>query len=131
MTAERARGEGLPVSLRMVSPAQVRAQLERREAARREAGERRASALRARLPAMAAALRAHGAARVVLFGSLAAGTPTSASDVDLAVEGLPPERFFAALAEVMKLAACPVDLVRLEEAPASLTERIAAEGKSL
>jgi predicted nucleotidyltransferase len=67
----------------------------------------------------------------VLFGSLATGSHSETSDVDLAVEGLPNALYFAALADLMAHFGVPVDLVRLEEAPNSLRERIAAEGEPL
>ena len=76
-------------------------------------------------------LRAAGATRVVLFGSLAAGTPRDDSDVDLAAEGIPRLRFFELLGELMDLFGCSVDLVRLEDAPPSLRARIEAEGEPL
>jgi predicted nucleotidyltransferase len=66
-----------------------------------------------------------------LFGSLVHGEPTGESDVDLAVEGLPPRAYFPALADLMTLFRGPVDLVRLEEAAASLRERVLAEGVEL
>jgi predicted nucleotidyltransferase len=105
--------------------------LARRAALRRARGEARAARLRGCLPAAALALRGHGARRVLLFGSMTTGRATEASDVDLAVEGLAPERYFAALADVMAIVAGPVDLVRLEEAPESLIARIGAEGVEL
>ncbi|MBI3202438.1 MAG: nucleotidyltransferase domain-containing protein [Myxococcales bacterium] len=91
----------------------------------------RAQAIRSRLPAAAACLRGHGARRVWLFGSIAEGRPRLDSDVDLAVEGLPPARYFDALAEVAELAGTRVDLVRWEAAPPSLRERVAECGVEL
>jgi len=73
----------------------------------------------------------HGARRVWLFGSLAAGEPTSESDVDLAVEGLAAGAYFPALADLMAVFRGPVDLVRLEDASESLRERVFAEGREL
>jgi len=64
----------------------------------------------------------------VLFGSLAEGRPSPASDVDLAVEGIARDRYFACLADLMALFGAPVDLVRLEEASASLRARVDAMG---
>jgi predicted nucleotidyltransferase len=97
---------------------------------RRAAG--RARRLRQGLPAAAQLLgEIYGARRVVLFGSLATGSVSETSDVDLAVEGLPGPRYFAALSDLMALLACPVDLIRIEEAPESLRQRIAAEGEVL
>jgi predicted nucleotidyltransferase len=71
------------------------------------------------------------ARRVWLFGSLATGTPRPSSDIDLATEGLPPEAYFEALAEALRVAQATVDLVRLEDAPASLRDRVAVEGREL
>lgn len=85
----------------------------------------------ARLPGAVELLRGRGAVRVVLFGSLAAGVPTSESDVDLAVAGLPAATYFDTLAELESLFGAPVDLVRVEEAPESLRQRIAEEGREL
>lgn len=69
-----------------------------------------------------------GASRVWLFGSLVWGRPDEASDLDLAAEGLAEEAYFRALAALLRDAAVPVDLVRLEEAPPSLRERILRSG---
>jgi predicted nucleotidyltransferase len=68
---------------------------------------------------------------VILFGSLASGSAHEASDVDLAVAGLPSEAYFTALGELMALFCAPVDLVRIEDACPSLVDRIAAEGRPL
>lgn len=88
--------------------------------------------LRARLPAIAELLRSHyGVTSIRLFGSLARGDAHACSDMDIAVEGLDASRYFEALADVMTLAQCPADLVRLEEAGESLRQRIAAEGEAL
>jgi predicted nucleotidyltransferase len=53
------------------------------------------------------------------------------SDVDIAASEVPPENYFAALADLMEVLGTPVDLVRLEDAPESLRDRIAAEGEAL
>jgi len=49
----------------------------------------------------------------------------------LAVEGLAPDHFFAALADLITLFGAPVDLVLLEEAEESLRQRIATDGREL
>jgi uncharacterized protein len=110
---------------------EARRQLQRREDAREARGAARAASFRDKLPEAARLLRERGAGRVVLFGSLAAGEPGPTSDVDLAVEGLPGIEYFPALADLMGLFVAPVDLVRLEQAPPSLRERIEAEGVPL
>lgn len=99
--------------------------LRRRGTTEREAAEARAQALRASVPALAAALRALGGRRVVLFGSLATGPVHARSDIDLAVEGLPADRYWEALAQLGALAPAPVDLVRLEDASPALRDAIA------
>ncbi len=115
-----------------VHPSDTLAHLRRRAASARAEGEARAWRLRASLPAAAKLLRdAYGATRVVLFGSLARGDVSAWSDVDLAVEGLPPAKYFPALAALMGLFGSPVDLVAIEEAVPSLRDRIAAEGQPL
>jgi predicted nucleotidyltransferase len=57
--------------------------------------------------------RRHGAARVWLFGS-SADQRKSCRDLDLAVEGIAPARFFRFFGELMLALSKPVDLVALE-----------------
>jgi predicted nucleotidyltransferase len=64
----------------------------------------------------AALLAAAGAREVYVFGSVAAGKVREDSDVDLAVAGLPPERFFTTLAHLEDLFERTVDLVDLDDA---------------
>ena len=117
---------------RSVSPADTARHLRQRAASAAALGAERARRLRSRLPVAVQLLRErHGAETVVLFGSLANGACRAESDVDLAVSGLPKDRYFQALADLMEVFAGPVDLVRLEDAPESLRERIAAEGEPL
>ncbi|MGM0576102.1 MAG: nucleotidyltransferase domain-containing protein [Myxococcota bacterium] len=73
-----------------------------------------------------------GARRVVLFGSLATGD-WGGIDIDLAVEGLPAEVYFDLLGRLLWDASpeFTVDLVRAEDAPALLLERIREEGEVL
>jgi predicted nucleotidyltransferase len=57
-----------------------------------------------------------GASRVYLFGSLAReGRFHERSDVDLAVEGIAPERFFKAWAAAGACSDVPIELVDLDE----------------
>jgi predicted nucleotidyltransferase len=74
-----------------------------------------------------------GARRVVLFGSTVERSLfTRWSDVDLAVWGVPPERFYAAVAVVTGLRAdIPVDLVDGEQCSEDLKEVIEREGVGL
>ena len=115
-----------------VTPAQTLRHLAERRWQAQQRSTERAQRLRHGLAGAAALLRTrYGATRVVLFGSLATESHRETSDVDLAVKGLPNALYFAALADLMAHFGSPVDLVRLEDAPNSLRERIAAEGKPL
>ena len=115
-----------------VSIAEIAANLRRRQEQRRTRARQRAARFRASLPAARELLCARlGAGQVWVFGSLARGDARETSDVDLAVEGLAPERYFSALADLMALFGGPVDLVRIEEASPSLTQRIRDEGQAL
>ncbi|MCI0691532.1 nucleotidyltransferase domain-containing protein [candidate division KSB1 bacterium] len=63
-----------------------------------------------------AILKKHGAKRVILFGSLHQGERFHrGSDIDLAVEGIPPQKFFRAGADLMMALDWPIDLKPLEE----------------
>lgn len=64
--------------------------------------------------AAARALIAEGAREVYLFGSAAEGRATNNSDLDLAVSGLPPERFFVAMAKAAHAAGMSIDLLDLD-----------------
>ena len=67
---------------------------------------RRRKALRTARWAARLLVEHYGARRVVLFGSLARpGAFTAYSDIDLAAWGIPPERFFAAVAEITGMSA--------------------------
>lgn len=69
--------------------------------------------------------REPGVRRVWLFGSLAKGRkPDFRSDLDLAVEGLPAERYLSLWAALDEATRLPPDLVRWEEADATLRDEI-------
>jgi predicted nucleotidyltransferase len=76
----------------------------------------------------AAALKKAGAREVYLFGSAATGKIREHSDVDMAVSGLPPERFFEAMGEAADLLDIPMDLVDLDER-SPFTEYLRQHGK--
>lgn len=106
---------------------------QKRREREKELAQRRGDALAVARRA-AELLRQRGAKRVWLFGSLAgSGTFWEHSDIDLAVEGLPPqESFWQLYAEIMKMAGpFSVDLVLLEEASPDLRKAILTEGKEL
>ncbi|MCE2450408.1 MAG: nucleotidyltransferase domain-containing protein [Candidatus Latescibacteria bacterium] len=71
----------------------------------------------------------YGAERVYLIGSLTRGSGFHPrSDIDLAVAGIPPERYFAVLADIAERAGREVDLILLESATPALLECVANEG---
>ncbi len=86
----------------------------------------RESRLRALAQAAVAPLLASGARRVVLFGSVAEGTTTEASDIDLAVEGLPAEKLEEARARVAQVlqGRSAFDLVRVEDVGQAVRQAI-------
>jgi predicted nucleotidyltransferase len=73
---------------------------ERRRAAHRAEIRAEAEAARTRVPPLAEICRRYGARRVRLFGSLVTHRFGESPDIDLAVEGLPPNHFFDLLAEL-------------------------------
>jgi predicted nucleotidyltransferase len=111
---------------------QTAAWLRQRDAARRDLAVARAEKLRTLLHAVVVGLKSDfGCTRVELFGSLATGDVHADSDVDLFVEGLPAARQFEAMAFASSRLGVQVDLVRAEDAPASLAQRVRAEGRPL
>ena len=62
----------------------------------------------------AAILKAAGADAVYLFGSTVEGPVRPDSDIDLAVAGLPPARFFQAMGQTMSVLPRSLDLVDLD-----------------
>lgn len=73
-------------------------------------------------------LKECGAKKVYLFGSLAEGKARPGSDIDLACEGLSPERFFEALGKLLLHSERAVDLIDLDETKEPLRTRIEREG---
>jgi predicted nucleotidyltransferase len=60
-------------------------------------------------------LKEAGCTEVYLFGSVASGEIHAKSDIDLAVRGCPPGRFFHTLGRLMMALDHPIDLVDLDE----------------
>lgn len=58
--------------------------------------------------------RAEGCTEVYVFGSVAVGKARSRSDLDIAVRGCPPDRFYRLLGRLMVELSHPVDLVDLD-----------------
>ena len=104
----------------------------RRRIAEEEAAlEKQLAQARSSLPALVNTLCRYGATEVYLFWSLCAGQFHLASDIDLAVRGIPAERFYAALAALDAACDIPVDVVDLDEASPSLREPIMEKGQRL
>lgn len=81
----------------------------------KEETNRMAPDLEQRMREAAAVIIEAGAREVYVFGSAARGAMDDESDVDLAVAGLPPERFFRAVGKARRILKRPVDLVDLDE----------------
>jgi uncharacterized protein len=109
----------------------ARAWRERAERRRVELERRQEESRRSAREAARALVDELGASEVWLFGSLAEGRFHERSDVDLAVRGIPDERYFAALARVSAIVGGPVDLVPLETCPQSLAVRVRTRGLRL
>jgi len=71
--------------------------------------------LRSQVARAAAALKAAGAREVYVFGSAAKGALREGGDIDMAVAGLPPERFWEALGRAADALPVALDLVDLDE----------------
>jgi predicted nucleotidyltransferase len=84
--------------------------------------------LRSLIERAAGALRAAGAREVYVFGSAAAGKLRADSDIDLAVSGLPADRFFEAMGEASDILGQMPDLVDLDE-DTPLTRYLKEEGE--
>jgi predicted nucleotidyltransferase len=59
-------------------------------------------------------LKEEGCTEIYLFGSVATGETHARSDIDLAVRGCPPSRFFHTLGRLMRELEHSVDLVDLD-----------------
>jgi predicted nucleotidyltransferase len=67
------------------------------------------------LRAAATLLLGMGASEVFIFGSAARNELRPDSDIDIAVRGLPPARFFAAVSGATDLLGRPADLIDLDD----------------
>ena len=59
-------------------------------------------------------LKSIGCREIYVFGSAARGDEREGSDLDIAVRGIPADRFFAVYGELMTRLSRPVDLVDLD-----------------
>jgi predicted nucleotidyltransferase len=71
--------------------------------------------LKRKIKAATNLLKAEGAQAVYLFGSVSDGTDDYYSDIDLAVSGLPAEKFFQAMGKACDILERPLDLIDLDE----------------
>jgi uncharacterized protein len=102
----------------------------RQAAAREAATQARRKAAEALLPRLVEHLSTrYGVRRVTLVGSFARGDSGPESDIDLVVEGLPPDALFKAGAELERIAGdWDVDLIPYEDATDRLRTAMAEEG---
>lgn len=78
---------------------------------------------------VAALVERYPVTRVWLFGSIL--NPErfdERSDIDLACEGLPPEKFLESFGVLERTGSLPFDLVRIESCSTELADRIRREG---
>jgi len=73
-------------------------------------------------------LKRYGAREVYLFGSASTGNVREDSDIDLAISGLPPEKYFPAFSEAQRLLERPLDLIDLDTSTL-FTEYLKKKGK--
>ncbi|OQW89598.1 MAG: DNA polymerase subunit beta [Thiotrichaceae bacterium IS1] len=97
-----------------------------------ESNQRLAKQVRTELsPIVNMLVQQFGATQIILFGSLAKGTFAEDSDIDLAVAGIPPHRFFAALGAVNHLSCVWIDLKPLEDLEPYFRQCVLATGEYL
>lgn len=110
------------------------------EAIRRRRVETRVEVAKRRRRAYAVARKAakllkekFGAKEVILFGSMARiGSFTLYSDIDLAVRGIPSDRFYEAVGLIITFnMEFDIDLVEFETCPVPLRQNIEKDGKPL
>lgn len=111
----------------------IQAILQRQSANQSQLDRRHKRAMRLARQAAKLLRKEFSARRVVLFGSLTSHSGfTLWSDIDLAVWGVPADRFYAAVAEITGLSAeFKVDLVDSETCKASLRSAIDQDGIDL
>jgi predicted nucleotidyltransferase len=73
----------------------------------------------------------HGALKIILYGSLARGDYHIDSDIDICFEGIPDDKYFRALAEILMETDRRVSMCDFEDAYGHSRERILREGKIL
>jgi uncharacterized protein len=76
----------------------------------------------------AAILKEEGAEEIFVFGSAAEGKLAEHSDIDMAVSGIPPERFYAAAGRIYGIGGRQFDLIDLDDTN-EFVEYLKREGK--
>lgn len=69
--------------------------------------------------------------KIILFGSLVRGNFDRESDIDLAVEGIPPSHYFQALAKINSMSDRWIDLKPLEALEPHFLQRVLQTGECL
>jgi len=72
-------------------------------------------------------LRESGCSEIYLFGSLVSGKTRSRSDIDLAIRGCKPEKYYKLLGQLMMELEHPVDLINLDRED-DVTKHLTKEG---
>lgn len=75
-----------------------------------------------------AGLQEQGATEIYVFGSYAEGRARPSSDLDLAVRGIPSERWFYAIAQALRDVPVPVDVIDLDS-PSRLSAFLVRTGR--
>ncbi|MCB0154340.1 MAG: nucleotidyltransferase domain-containing protein [Anaerolineae bacterium] len=103
-----------------------------RQAERQRQSQVLAQQARHSLPQIVQVLReTYAVERIILFGSLVKGQFTLTSDIDLAVAGLAPAKFFEAYAHVNRLTQFRIDLKPLESLTPHFYRRVLEQGEIL
>jgi len=76
-------------------------------------------------------LKSIGCKEIILFGSLADGTYDEFSDIDLAVSGIPPLKYFEAVVVLPDLINHKVDLIAFDFISEEFKNKIRAEGETI
>jgi len=71
-----------------------------------------------------------GAEKVLLFGSCLEGVE-SAQDIDIAVKGVKPEKFFEMYGKILGVVDSEIDLIPLEDTREHFSKRILEKGQLL
>ena len=74
-------------------------------------------------------LQAQGCFEVYVFGSVADSTSTNFSDLDIAVRGLVPEKFFATLGKLISTLDHDCDLIDLDDLKDPFAKMLAEGGE--